>query len=116
MSATRPTSSGQQDPPPIDAKEAQPTPVPLPYQSDGTVSLGKLLSWHLTARRYADGTPRDVSTITLFWEHGRWKVCLNDRDNGKVAFLTTSELTHLWDELEAALQARTLDWRKTRKS
>lgn len=65
--------------------------------------------------RYEDGTPRRPGTLNVFYEDGKWKGCLNDRDQGLVAFLTGGSLGELLDDVERHLKEGGLDWRKAKK-
>lgn len=70
---------------------------------------------HLSLDRWEDGTSRETSTLLVFWDAGAWKVCLNDRSGGRVAFLSGSSPTSLLEALERSLQEDSLDWRAVRK-
>jgi hypothetical protein len=70
---------------------------------------------YLTAWTYADGSQRVTSTLTVFLEEGMVKVCLNDRDKGRVAFVSGRTVTKTLEALEEGLQEGSLDWRAQRK-
>lgn len=70
-----------------------------------------LLWEHLSATKFADGSPRETSTLLVFFDGQGWKVALKDRAEGEVAFITTQELSLAWDVLERGLGAGTLDWK-----
>lgn len=65
---------------------------------------------------FADGSHRQLPTLTVFAEQGLWKLCLNDRAEGQVAFVSGATLTAALHALEAGLRDGTLDWRRPRKS
>ena len=65
--------------------------------------------------RVLDKKPRETSTLFVFIEDGHWKVCLCDRDLGRVAFVSSESLDGLWESLEAGLASGSLDWRQDRK-
>jgi hypothetical protein len=65
----------------------------------------------LCALKWADGSPRVTGTILLFAEGGVWKAALHDRDGGAGAFLSAKTLTALFESLEKALVAGSLEWR-----
>lgn len=65
----------------------------------------------VTQGAWEDGSPRVTGTILLFWERGRLKACLSDRDAQAVAFVTLTGAGDPLDELEDALRADNIDWR-----
>ncbi len=67
---------------------------------------------HLTATEFADGAMRATSTLTVFSEHGSFKGCLNNKEEGVVAFVTSSTLTGILDAFEEGLEMDALDWRR----
>jgi len=72
--------------------------------------------WAFLAQgRWEDGTQRTPGTVTLFYEQGRLKVCLNDKDSGDVGFCSLLEGGHPLDELERLLVADHIDWRAPRR-
>jgi len=71
------------------------------------------LSEHLTCPQYPDGTPRLLSTMTVFREDGFWKACLNEKDQGLVLFVAESKFGTLLEALELLLQEDHPPWRKS---
>lgn len=71
------------------------------------------LSEFLTVAVYPDGSPRQLSTLTLFRDDGQWKACLNDKDNGTVLFVTENTYGTLLEALEILLQEERPPWRKS---
>jgi hypothetical protein len=69
------------------------------------------LHQHLADPKWDDGTERDLSTLSIFSQDGRWKLCLSDRDGGKIVFLSGSTLEEAFLALERGLEAGTLEWR-----
>ena len=59
-----------------------------------------------------DGKRRDSSTILVFCEEGRVKVCLSDREEGLVLFRSGRTLEEAVDALEACLVDGSADWRE----
>jgi len=59
-----------------------------------------------------DNSPRRLGTLTVFVEGGLWKACLNDRDQGMVAFGTSDTFLNLLQLLDDGLEQDRLDWRK----
>lgn len=70
----------------------------------------------LTERQYEDQSPRELPTLTLFAESGVLKAALNDRDTGRVAFVTGASLLAVLEALEEGLVFGNLDWRPSRSS
>jgi len=66
---------------------------------------------YLTVERWADGSPRTTSTLTLFVSGGSLKVVLNDRDNNRSAFINDSSVVAALEKLEAQLKSESVDWK-----
>lgn len=66
---------------------------------------------HLTQGRLDSGELRITSTLLMFLEDGRIKLCLHDRHQSLVAFLTVKSLPDGFASLERALVEGTLEWR-----
>jgi len=66
---------------------------------------------HLVDVKYDDGTPRLTSTVVLLAELGRWKGCLNDRDEGRSAWVSGLTVNDVLEALENGLVSNGLDWR-----
>lgn len=69
---------------------------------------------YLTMQTWEDGTPRETATVSIFVGSGGLQAALNDRDVGRVAFVTGTSLAGLLDALETGLQNESLDWRVSR--
>jgi hypothetical protein len=67
----------------------------------------------LTADTFADGEKRQTATVTLFFELGVTKVCLNDRASGVTAWASGTTPSDALDALESGLQGDTLAWRRS---
>lgn len=65
-----------------------------------------------TEAAFSDGSHRPLPTLTVFVEDGVWKLCLNDRAEGEIAFTAGATLTDALNALERGLRDGTLDWRK----
>lgn len=78
-----------------------------------------LLTEHLTAHRWDDGSPREVSTLTISVVDGALNVCLNDRAEGRGLFVTADTFRDAVKSLEANLSgqgtSRWVTWRKFKK-
>lgn len=101
-------------------------PIPRPGQGQSPgAAMTALVRCALTERlpslieflslpQYEDGTPRELPTLTVFCEPGCLKAALNDRDGGRVAFVTAVSLEGLLVALEEGLAFSSLDWRPSR--
>lgn len=69
------------------------------------------LAEFLTVRSYDDGTPRQPGSLIVFVEGGQVKLCLSDRAEGLVAFVTAATLSDALLKASQALEEGTLDWR-----
>jgi hypothetical protein len=67
----------------------------------------------LSATAWPDGTARQTGTMTLFADGPAWKLCLADRDQGLVAFITAPEPFQAMQSAEQGLVGDTLDWRRS---
>lgn len=83
-----------------------------PMESDSK-KYPTLCEW-LSAISYEDGGKRVPPSMTFFVDEGSLKVCLSDRDQGLVGFLTFTDLVGLWKALEERIAADDIDWRKAR--
>lgn len=64
----------------------------------------------------ADGRPvAKMGSMTFFFEGGRFKVCLNDHHASLKGFLTLSNASHVYAEIEIALQEGTVDWKPEKR-
>lgn len=71
---------------------------------------------YLSVETWADGRARTTSTVLIFYDTGACKACLNDRDNGRVAFVSAGSPETVLAALERGLEDDTLDWRAARKT
>lgn len=67
---------------------------------------------HLTILSWDDGKRRKPSSLLLFTEDGLWKLCLTDKDAGRVAFVAGATIQEVAGRLERMLQEDSLEWRK----
>ena len=82
----------------------------------GFARMYPVLASQLSETSWDDGSSREVSTLLLFVEGGRWKACLSERSTGRVGFLSQDTLAGLLISLEGHLVAEDLDWRQSRQS
>jgi hypothetical protein len=66
---------------------------------------------YLTLLQDPDGSPRRPSTLTLFAEHGSFKVYLNDRDSGASLCASGSTVAATLSALEVMLEGDSAPWR-----
>lgn len=88
------------------------TSAPARHYSD--TQFGRLfpvLAEWLTAERYADGTPRETSTITVFADGGLFKVCFTDRGVDRKLWASGDDLLDAFALLEKWLSSGTGEWR-----
>lgn len=80
----------------------------------GTAEMSKLfptIAAYLTEATWDDGATRELATLLLFVDGTRWKLCLNDRALGRVAFVTGADPEEALTQLEDGLARDSLDWR-----
>lgn len=70
---------------------------------------------HLTAARYPDGSARRTCSLSVFCEDAMWKMCLNDRDQNMVLFVTEPRFDACLEALELLLQEELPPWRKSKQ-
>lgn len=63
---------------------------------------------------YETGERRRTSTLTIFCEGGRMKLCLSDRDTNRTAWATGESLEDALASLELQLESGRADWRESR--
>ncbi len=68
----------------------------------------------LTELEWADGSPREPGTVTLFLEGRHVKVCLSDRAQDEVAFVSGESPADALDAAESGLRDGDLDWRASK--
>lgn len=95
-------------------RETRDPSAPLPATSSQLATAMPALWAHLSYGSYPDGSPRERSTLSIFCGDYGLQACLNDRDNGLVAFVTADALEGLLEALERGLASDSVDWRKAR--
>jgi hypothetical protein len=75
-----------------------------------------LLVEFLTRVKYDDGSDRVPGSMTFFVEGGALKVCLSDKDQLLVGFLTLPSLKEALRAMEKALKDDKVDWRAQRSA
>lgn len=69
------------------------------------------LSEFLTLFQWEDGSERETGTVNIFFQDGRVKVCLTDKDGQKMAYLTIRQGGSILDQVEEAILADDTGWR-----
>lgn len=70
----------------------------------------------LSLDQWEDGTSRTRGTLTLFADGDAWKVCLNCKDSGRIAFVSATSVGEVLLAAEEALCRAMIDWRDTRRN
>lgn len=78
------------------------------------IDLGAIEEF-LTRQEWAPGEARVPGSLTMFAELGRLKLCLHDKDQGLVGFVTAATWLGLWSATEAQLRDGTVDWRASKE-
>ena len=68
----------------------------------------------LTLSRFDDGSQREPGSLTLFADEGLIKVCLNDKAERAVGFVTFHSFAEVLEGLEAVLRENRVDWRRSK--
>lgn len=82
-----------------------------PLQLGDYLTLYPSLADYLTCEKWDDGSPRVPATVMLFMQDGRWKVCVNDKAMGRVAFVAGVTPEAALQAVEDGLRGDDLDWR-----
>jgi len=69
------------------------------------------LAEFLVATTWEDGSPRIPGTLTLFTDADVWKICLADKAQSLVAFVSGLSPLQAFQAAEDGLLRDTLDWR-----
>jgi len=68
----------------------------------------------VTATKWDDGTKRVPGTMLLMFEDGVFKAMLNDKANGRIAFLSGQTWEDLMNLVNDAVRTDDADWRKAK--
>lgn len=69
---------------------------------------------YLAMTKYPDGKPRETAALIVVGEGETWKVCLSDKDNGRVMWKAGASLEEAIVSLELGLiEDNPSDWRKS---
>lgn len=69
---------------------------------------------YLTSCRYADGSPRETSSISIFCQDGQIRIMLRDRDSQQCLWATADGLFVALKLLDAKLGDEKAEWRQDR--
>lgn len=86
-------------------------PKEEPFSDRGLESEFPTLYEYLTSRNWADGSARLTTTLLIFVDNGVLRVCVNDRDNNRSAFVTATTLAAALASIETRLCGETMEWR-----
>ena len=84
---------------------------------DGPAAAGEwsssfpALAEFLAATSWSDASPRTPGTLTLFTDGSSWKICLSDKAQSLVAFVTGLSPLEAFQAAERGLVSNCLDWR-----
>jgi hypothetical protein len=67
----------------------------------------------LVTDHWEDGTPRTLSTLTIFVDDDQVKLCLNDRAQGLTGWASGSSVEEALKALESGLKEDTIEWRRS---
>jgi hypothetical protein len=79
-------------------------------------SLFPALLEFLAATKWSDGTSRTPGSMTLFADCGTWKLCLSDKHQQRIAFVSAKEPQAALEAAERGLMSDSLDWRAMRQN
>lgn len=72
--------------------------------------------WDMLTVDAIDKVPRATSTLFFFVEEGVAKLCINDRDLGRMCFVSGYSFRACLEAIEQGLVSGTLDWRADRRA
>lgn len=83
--------------------------------SDEFLSTAAPLLQEFLARPVLGDKPRELGSLSIFAEEGRWKVCLSCRETGRCAFRSFDGLENLFSEIGSWLESGDVEWRLSKK-
>lgn len=87
------------------------SPQSSSFKDADASDLFPLVVEHVSATKFEDGKPRKTSTITLFVEGGKAKLCLSDREEGLTGWVSADTIWEAVRLLEQGLVDDSIDWR-----
>jgi len=67
---------------------------------------------YVSTDKWDGGAPRELASLILFLEDGRWKICLSDRENSRTGWSSGDTFSEALECLEDALVNERVEWRK----
>lgn len=95
-------------------KQTAPLSPVLPEGVPGCQMVLPTLFDFLTLASWPDGCKRTLGTVSVFWEDGRFKCWVNDKDGLRSACLSAGSLAELFLTVDTRLELDDLEWRKAR--
>lgn len=86
-------------------------PVERPFDDSEFKARYPSIYEYLTVTRWADGSNRVTSTISVFIDNGALKLVINDRDNNRSAFFSAPTFEDTLVRMEEALTEDSADWK-----
>lgn len=90
-------------------------PTPQDIKASRLAQTYPCLFEYLTLTRWEDGAARQTASVSVFFDEGRLKACLSDREMGRIAFVAGYTLEDLLRSIEEGLLSASLDWRPLRQ-
>jgi hypothetical protein len=98
------------------ADRPAPDTVPMCTLVDPGFASKRPMLWHyLTQSVWDDGSPRQTSSLLIFFQDGHLKGMLRDRDAGLCLWAAASGVTQLLDAFETLLVTPGIDWKVDRQ-
>lgn len=83
---------------------------------DRFLKLYPTLHTYMTDTTWEDGTSREVSSLSVFVEDGRWKIAINDKDLRRSVYVTGGTFLEAMQAAEKAVASSGCDWRAWNKA
>lgn len=100
------TKAGRRVPSPVITADQLPSPVSIPKMARKWPAL-----WKFFQEKRRKTNIRANGCLTLFFEDGRFKLCVNDRANQRSLFVSGSEVAEVFDLANRALESDKVGWR-----
>jgi len=79
--------------------------------SSGVMARLEALAEFMTQDTWADGSVRELPTLLVFVDDGRWKCCINDRGEERSAWASGPTVESVLSSLDEQLATGTVEWR-----
>jgi len=87
-----------------------------PPVDEATVKRYPVLVEFMTQESWEDGSPRELASVLLVREDGRWKAGLLDKAEERTLWVTAEALAGLLEALERRAAKPDADWRQMRSA